>query len=626
MNADEADALKILFYPAHYVKAFGSIFPLVDICSLIPNSEADIAILEEPEHLNWFRVPAPSTSTEVVRKPKRKQHTGENETESQPSGQDRSLLDSVGSIGSVDIEIEEEKNNELGWAHKFNFVVGVIHTNYSAYMKEYAVGTSIVAAPAIAALSALVVRAYCHKVIKLSDVLPSLAPGKEITCNVHGVRSEFYAVAENEENNVHDEAENFASIYFIGKLMWAKGFDHMLELQERHRKKTGNYFSVDVYGAGPDEKSIRRAFYGRNSSMSSSDDTKAKPKINEETQSNVSSPSNASNVTTTGISLQHVLHYPFSIRAQSEEILSKNMSRLHTSSDDSSFVEQGFEATPAVTTDINETNISVMETIKSRERRGETNPLSVLGEFSGKSVETGIATSHAVYNLADSAIKASLAMTFQPEESDAKDNEKDSEKKGKTAPSYIFDPPKSRFEWRRHPIPARFLGVKDHAFLKGIKQHKIFLNVSVTEVLCTTTAEALAMNKFAIIPKHASNTFFLQFPNCLAYETYEECVEKIQWAIEHEPEPLSPELAHIFTWEAATERLIESSIVTKKEARQRKLDGMDRNDARIAWFHTESTKKGRYIKHLFGGGGGHPGNSRATSPVRSTDENDQSIK
>lgn len=32
------------------------------------------------------------------------------------------------------------------------------------------------------------IRAYCHKVIKLSDVLQPFAPEKEVTENVHGVR------------------------------------------------------------------------------------------------------------------------------------------------------------------------------------------------------------------------------------------------------------------------------------------------------------------------------------------------------------------------------------------------------------------------------------------------------
>jgi hypothetical protein len=36
-----------------YHDEFHSIFPMGDISALIPDDEADICVLEEPEHLNW---------------------------------------------------------------------------------------------------------------------------------------------------------------------------------------------------------------------------------------------------------------------------------------------------------------------------------------------------------------------------------------------------------------------------------------------------------------------------------------------------------------------------------------------------------------------------------------------
>jgi digalactosyldiacylglycerol synthase len=120
-------------------------------------------------------------------------------------------------------------------------------------MTQYAIGTSFIAAPAISMLSSIVVRAYCHRVIRLSDVLPSLAPGREVTCNVHGVRSEFLD-APNEDNHHQEEEEDrndheqqqHARVYFIGKLIWAKGFDQVLEMQDLFREATGEYLAMDV--------------------------------------------------------------------------------------------------------------------------------------------------------------------------------------------------------------------------------------------------------------------------------------------------------------------------------------------------------------------------------------------
>lgn len=75
---EEEQKLRILFWEGKYHDSFGSIFPVVDICSLIPKDQADVAILEEPEHLNWWRVPPSDT------------------------------------------------DEQLGWAHKFKHVVGIV--------------------------------------------------------------------------------------------------------------------------------------------------------------------------------------------------------------------------------------------------------------------------------------------------------------------------------------------------------------------------------------------------------------------------------------------------------------------------------------------------------------------
>lgn len=71
-------------------------------------------------------------------------------------------------------------------------------------------------------------------------------------------------------------------------------------------------------------------------------------------------------------------------------------------------------------------------------------------------------------------------------------------------------------------VDMDFLGPIDHGELAF--DHKIFINPSTSEVLTTTTAEALAMGKFVVLPSHPSNDFFAQFSNCLTYTNKEEFV------------------------------------------------------------------------------------------------------
>jgi digalactosyldiacylglycerol synthase len=58
-----------------------------DITELIPDELADVCVLEEPEHLNWYRAPFTTKA----------------------------------------------------WTDKFNHVVGIIHTNYLVYSRSFQV-------------------------------------------------------------------------------------------------------------------------------------------------------------------------------------------------------------------------------------------------------------------------------------------------------------------------------------------------------------------------------------------------------------------------------------------------------------------------------------------------------
>jgi len=550
---DEEPKLRIQFYEAMLVEGFGSIFPSVDICSLVPDDEADVCILEEPEHLNWFRVPAKdetATSTEDA------------------------IVDAIeGMEAPIADEMMHDKH-ELGWAHKFRHSVGILHTNYQAYMTQYAIGTSFIAAPAIGQLSSIVVRAYCHKVIRLSAVLPSLAPNKEVTCNVHGVRSEFLYPPEGPINNekLLSTPGSFAPIYFIGKTIWAKGFDKVLELQDLFRKDTGKYFPIDVYGSGSDEIAISRAFFGRSGPPSSF----SKEKTEEPVESLSVTDVQAAALFDREESLREVV-------AENDNTSAEEMERTAVEVAHSS--TGNIETVRSVDDDDYAEEEEKKEETSAQKTRGSRSPVSILGDLTSRSIGIGFSTSQAVYNLSEMIVKAGHKMTF----SETKDD------KSPATKSFFFDPPKSTYEWRKNPIPARFLGRHDHILVRDIPETKVFLNMSTTEVLCTTSAEALAMGKFVILPKHPSNEFFYQFPNCLAYTSLSDCMDKVKFALENEPTPLSEDIRHRFTWEGANERLVNASRITKRELQQRRVSGMEKADNEVARFHVSTAKKGHLL-------------------------------
>nr|KAJ0225886.1 hypothetical protein LSAT_V11C100023360 [Lactuca sativa] len=111
-------------------------------------------------------------------------------------------------------------------------------------------------------------------------------------------------------------------------------------------------------------------------------------------------------------------------------------------------------------------------------------------------------------------------------------------------------------------LNVNFMKGRDHAD-DSLHSYKIFVNPSVSDVLCTATAEALAMGKFVICADHPSNEFFRSFPNCLTYKTPEEFVNKIREAMCSEPHPLTPEQRYNLSWEAATQRFMEFSDLDK---------------------------------------------------------------
>ena len=179
----------IRFYPARFDVMRGSILPIGDTTRWVGDSY-DLCVLEEPEHLNWY-------------------HGG---------GQ---------------------------WRRCFKLVVGVVHTNYLRYASLYQPENVWV----VRFINKLVCRAYCDRIVKLSDSLQELP--RSTSCNVHGVRAEFLALGRQAARPGHVFTEG---AYFIGKLLWAKGHGLLIDYLAGEEG-----LHVDLYGNGEDSAKVQAA-------------------------------------------------------------------------------------------------------------------------------------------------------------------------------------------------------------------------------------------------------------------------------------------------------------------------------------------------------------------------------
>uniref|UniRef100_A0A2P2LGN4 Digalactosyldiacylglycerol synthase 2, chloroplastic n=2 Tax=Rhizophora mucronata TaxID=61149 RepID=A0A2P2LGN4_RHIMU len=312
---------RIFFYPAKFAVDKRSILAAGDISEVIPDEDADIAVLEEPEHLTWF-------------------HHGKR------------------------------------WKSKFRLVIGIVHTNYLEYVKREKNGRF--KALLLKYMNTWVVGIYCHKVIRLSAATQDYP--KSIICNVHGVNPRFLEIGKKKLKLQKNGDQAFPKgVYYIGKMVWNKGYKELLKLLHSHQKELGG-LEVDLYGSGEDSDQVQEA-------------------------------------------------------------------------------------------------------VKKLE------------------------------------------------------------------------------------LVVRVFPGRDHAD-PMFHDYKVFLNPSTTDVVCTTTAEALAMGKIVVCTNHPSNEFFKQFPNCRTYDNSKGFVEATRKALIEEPAELTDAQRHELSWESATERFLKVAELDQTMARQ----------------------------------------------------------
>ncbi|XP_057826396.2 digalactosyldiacylglycerol synthase 1, chloroplastic [Cryptomeria japonica] len=191
---------KIAFYPGKFSRQRRSIIAVGDTSQFIPDKEADIAVLEEPEHLNWY-------------------YHGKR------------------------------------WTDKFSHVVGVVHTNYLEYIKREKNGA--LQAFFVKHINNWISRAYCHKILRLSASTQDLP--KSIVCNVHGVCPKFLEVGRKVAMDREVGEQSFSKgAYFLGKMVWGKGYRELVDLLVKHKDEL-NGFNIDVFGNGEDSLEVQSA-------------------------------------------------------------------------------------------------------------------------------------------------------------------------------------------------------------------------------------------------------------------------------------------------------------------------------------------------------------------------------
>jgi digalactosyldiacylglycerol synthase len=95
------------------------------------------------------------------------------------------------------------------------------------------------------------------QVIRLSAAT-QYYPGS-IVCNVHGVNPKFLEIGKKKREQQANGGKAFTKgAYFIGKMIWSKGYKELLELLKDHQKELAT-LELDLFGSGEDSDDVQKA-------------------------------------------------------------------------------------------------------------------------------------------------------------------------------------------------------------------------------------------------------------------------------------------------------------------------------------------------------------------------------
>ncbi|CAE7856748.1 CKL4 [Symbiodinium microadriaticum] len=150
------------------------------------------------------------------------------------------------------------------WTELYRHVIGVVHTNYQAYLEkmeyEGLMSSATIRDSLFSTFTTMVCSAYCDVTIKLSSAGMSLP--NEVKYNVHGVRKEFFEGARRADvkrKRLRLKPQKSANqVYFIGKAVKPKGWVRLIKLLGKLPAGEGwADFAVEGFGSGADAEEIQ---------------------------------------------------------------------------------------------------------------------------------------------------------------------------------------------------------------------------------------------------------------------------------------------------------------------------------------------------------------------------------